>query len=120
MRAAVALLLVLLTTLAACAGAPKPAAVAPAYPDPGWTTFEDGAHGLTVSFPSDWHRAAENLTPALTDPREVLTLATFPLRVGPSHRCAQVPQQAVRDLGPRDVLLTIQERHDDRSRVRRA
>jgi len=103
------LLLLGLVLLAGCGA--EPAAVTRAPERPGWTAFTDAAHGLDVRFPSDWHRARRSLTPALTDPAEVLTLATFPLRRGPHRWCAQVPEQALRDLGPRDVLLTLQERH---------
>jgi hypothetical protein len=97
--------------LAGC-GAERPATTSPAGPAPGWTTVLDARHGLTVSLPSAWHRAARSLTPALTDPHEVLTLATFPLRGGPHRRCAQVPEQAVRDVGARDVLVSLLERRD--------
>ncbi len=65
--------------------------------------------GVTVVLPSGWQRAQESLTPALGDPREVLSVATFPLR----HRerpCAHMPVSALEDLGPRDALVTLQER----------
>ena len=79
-------------------------------PRPGQTRFEDRLRGLTVTFPSDWHRARRTLTPTLIDPREVLTLATHPLRRGPAGNCGKLPVQAVRDMGRDDVLVTIQER----------
>jgi hypothetical protein len=63
-----------------------------------------------VRYPADWHRAARSLTPHLTDPREVLSIATFPLRRGPAGPCAQAPVAALRALGPRDVLISFLER----------
>ena len=38
------------------------------------------AHGLTGELPLGWQSATVSLTPHLTDPREELAVATFPLR----------------------------------------
>ncbi len=67
------------------------------------------AHGLTVELPAGWRPAARTLTPRLLDPREVLAVATFPLRYRPTD-CAHVPGSALEDLGPGDALITVQER----------
>ena len=81
-------------------------------PPPEWITYRDSAAGFTVTYPSDWHRASETLTPRLDDPREILALGTYWLRPG-SDRCANhVPENALEDLGPQDAFLTLQERRD--------
>lgn len=51
-----------------------------------------------------WDRAGRELLPNLG--WDSLTMATVPLRPG-GERCAQVPEQALRDLGPGDALLSI-------------
>jgi hypothetical protein len=66
-------------------------------------------HGLFVSYPDDWMPASEILTPALTDPREIFAVGTYPLRPGGST-CAQYPVNAIEDLGPADALIWLAER----------
>jgi hypothetical protein len=86
-------------------------AAAPQVPEE-WTTYRDRARGFSVTYPPGWFRAGTRLTPHLADPRELLSLATYPLRPG-SDRCAQhIPVNALDDLGPTDAFLTIQERRD--------
>jgi hypothetical protein len=53
-----------------------------------------------VELPPGRQRATVSLTPGLVDPREVLSVATFPLRYRPT-RCDHVPGSALEDLGPR-------------------
>ena len=72
------------------------------------------AHGLTVGLPPGWQSAAQSLTPHLTDPREVLAVATFPLRYR-ATQCAHVAGSALEDLGPADAFVTLQERGLDAS-----
>ena len=67
------------------------------------------ARGVTVALPAGWWQAHESLTPTLTDPREVLAVATFPLRYRPTQ-CAHVAGAALIDLGPGDAFVTLQER----------
>jgi hypothetical protein len=87
--------------LAACGGggdeqaAPKP------------TTY--AAHGITVTLPAGWQRAAHSLTPDLVEPREVVAAGTFPLRYRATG-CSHMPGSALEDLGPRDAFVTLQER----------
>jgi hypothetical protein len=67
------------------------------------------ARGVTVELPAGWQPAHESLTPQLSDPREVLSVGTYPL----SYRrgeCAQMPSSALADLGRGDAFVTIQER----------
>lgn len=83
-------------------------------PAPGLTTYRDDARGYEVTFPSAWHRARENLTRRrLIDPREILTIATFPLRLRPGESCYPpfgAPVPSIDRLGPRDALISVQER----------
>ncbi|HVW17602.1 MAG TPA: hypothetical protein VHB30_05090 [Solirubrobacteraceae bacterium] len=95
----------LICAAAGCGGG----AVAPDGPAAGWTTFRDDAHGLTVRFPSSWHRATRSLTPYLAGPKEILSLGTFRLRRGDARSCAQMPMGAVETARSRDVFLSVQE-----------
>jgi hypothetical protein len=80
-------------------------AAAPAAAEP--VRFE--AHGLSVALPPRWRPARANLTPALSDPREVLAVATYALRYRRTT-CAHVAGSALEDLGPDDAFVTLQER----------
>lgn len=75
-----------------------------------WRTISDPRHGLSYQLPSTWKRARVNLTPHLVDPREELSVGTFPLRYRPGGPCSQFPVSALEDLGPRDAFVTVQER----------
>ena len=66
-------------------------------------------HGLAGELPPGWQRATVSLTPGLEDPREVLSVGTYPLRYRPTD-CAHLPTSALEDLGPRDAFVTLQER----------
>jgi hypothetical protein len=68
--------------------------------------------GLTVNLAPGWQATRASLTPHLADPREVLSVATFPLRYRPTD-CAQVAGSALEDLGPSDAFITLQERGTD-------
>jgi hypothetical protein len=74
-------------------------------------TTTEAPHGFTVTYPSDWTPASEILTPALTDPREIFALGTYPLRPGGSS-CTNFPMNAIEDLGPTDALIWLSERQD--------
>jgi hypothetical protein len=96
-----AALAVLVLALAGCGERDEPAAVrAP-------IAYE--AHGVAVDLPPGWGHADASLTPGLTDPREVLSVATFPLHYRPVG-CNHLPSSALADLGPRDAFVTLQER----------
>jgi len=65
--------------------------------------------GVRYVVPVGWHAAAgRSLTPRLKNPREVLTVGTGRLPAG--GVCAQFPSTALRAMGARDVLVTVQER----------
>jgi hypothetical protein len=88
--------------LAGCgrsAAAPAPSRLAATY----------SAHGLSVALPPGWRAAGASLTPNLVDPREVLAVATFPLRYR-AGGCAQVAVGALAALGRTGAFLTLQER----------
>lgn len=78
-------------------------------PIPDEKTFDLGASNMVVAYPREWHLAEETLTLNLSDPREMFSLGSFPLRPGQPN-CAQVPTQALHDMGATDVFLTVQER----------
>jgi hypothetical protein len=92
--------------VAACGGAQHRPTPTPTPPVPPPATAYS-THGLTVALPSGWRVAHSNLTPNLADPRERLSVATFPLHAR-QGRCAQFPA-ALSDVGPRDALVTLQE-----------
>jgi hypothetical protein len=73
------------------------------------TTTTRTAHGLTATLPAGWHSASRSLTPHLVEPREVLAVATYPLRYRETE-CAHVAGSALEDLGPTDAFVTLQER----------
>jgi len=100
MRLKTLVVCVLLLVLAAC---DKP--FSPVNDD--WVELIDEEEGLSISYPTDWVRAEETLTPNLGSPREVLSIGTFPLEPG-GPNCAQVPTNALIDLRPEDVFLTLQ------------
>lgn len=59
---------------------------------------------LGLAYPPNWHRAGSELMPALGF--RSVTVATMALRPG-GDRCAQVPENAMRDMSGDDVLLTV-------------
>jgi hypothetical protein len=70
-----------------------------------WATYEDPRWGYSVDIPAGWHRAESRLT-ALTDPVEILVVATYRPRQG-SEACGPM------EFGGFDadeVLVTILER----------
>ncbi len=72
----------------------------------------DGRHGYSVALPAGWYRAARNLTPNLVDPREILSVATYPLRYKARARCRipGCPTPALNGFRATDILMSIQER----------
>src|SRR5918994_1434069 len=53
-----------------------------------WSTYRDQARGYKVGVPTGWQRAGGSLTPNITSPREILTLATVRLDgVSPDTDC---------------------------------
>jgi hypothetical protein len=76
--------------------------------EPGWSTYEDRADGLTMSFPSGWAMAAGNLTPTLINPRELVALGTYSLNTKTSSNlCPQFPAAALDAMGSGDAFISI-------------
>jgi hypothetical protein len=73
---------------------------------------ENVRHGYSVVLPAGWYRARRNLTPQLMDPREILSVATYPLRYQRRARCriTGCPTPALNGFRATDVLVSIQER----------
>ena len=112
MRYATLLLLILCDGLSAACGEHVSRSAAEATP-PEWTSYQSAEWGYSVSFPNSWQRA-ERPVSRITDPREILSLGTFPLR----HRrtnCEAFAGSAREDLGPADALLTMLERGFERT-----
>jgi hypothetical protein len=63
-----------------------------------------------AAYPASWDRAGRELMPNLG--WDSLTLATFDLRAGGS-RCAHMPENALRDLGPAEALVSVFFAGDD-------
>lgn len=72
----------------------------------------DVRHGYSVTLPAGWYRARRNLTPQLLDPREILSVATYPLRYQRRARCRipGCPTPGLNGFGATDILMSIQER----------
>lgn len=111
MRAGILLLVVLSAVLVAPCGEPSGGPAQNSTP-PAWTDYQSAESGFEVRYPRSWRRATEPVTPKLTEPREILSLATFPLRYRPTN-CEAFAGSARGDLGPRDAFLAIQERGYD-------
>jgi hypothetical protein len=80
--------------------------------NPGKRIAEDLRHGYTVVLPAGWYQARRNLTPQLVDPREILSVATYPLRYQRRARCriTGCPTPALNGFRATDILVSIQER----------
>jgi hypothetical protein len=107
-----------LLALASCGGQPssspapgetgeQPTAITTDPEREPWVTYRD--RGLEVSYPGDWYRSEHRLTPYLGDPKEILSLGTYPLRQG-GDRCRHHPVNALEDLGPYDAFVSVLER----------
>jgi hypothetical protein len=75
-----------------------------------WSTHRDQARGYEVGVPSGWQRASGSLTPNITSPREILTLATVRLHgASPDNYCRPWDEAQLPEFSERDALVTIQE-----------
>jgi len=72
----------------------------------------DVRHGYSVALPAGWYWARRNLTPQLLEPREILSVATYPLRYRRRARCRipGCPTPALNGFRATDILMSIQER----------
>jgi hypothetical protein len=94
---------------ASCSGSETHGGDRTPRPGVGPVTYTDRQDDLRVTYPSSWHRAGRSLTPTLVDPEEILSLGTNVLTPG-GRNCAQFPENAVANLGPRDALIWVSER----------
>ena len=80
---------------------------------------EEVRDGYSVVLPAGWYRARRNLTPQLVDPREILSVATYPLRYQRRARCRipGCPTPALNGFRATDILVSIQERVHARPRT---
>jgi hypothetical protein len=76
-------------------------------------TYRSTKWGYTVTFPASWQRAERPIS-RITDPREILSLGTFPLRHRPTN-CDAFAGSARQDLGTSDAFLTVMERGFNRN-----
>ena len=76
--------------------------------------YRDGEDGFSMSYPAGWTVADEALTPqAGRLSREILSVGTFPLEPGGIALApfdSLLPGNAIADIGPRDVFVTVEER----------
>jgi hypothetical protein len=106
---AVPLALVISIALAGCKeNTTAPATSSPAHEESGWKSFSNSRWGYEVAFPRGWNVTRESLSPKLTDPREILSIGTFPLHYRPTN-CEAFAGSAQQDLVPGDVFVSVQE-----------
>lgn len=74
------------------------------------TTLHDEDDLFTVTYPVDWFVSAVPINDWVCSPFEILALATYPLRPGgEAVMDAQLPSNAVEDLGPNDILIWVND-----------
>ena len=67
-------------------------------------------HGFSLELPSGWTRASGKITPQITDPLEILTVATFSIAgADPQGMCEPGSRPALPAFTARDALVTLQE-----------
>ncbi len=76
------------------------------------TVVSDPARGYSVSFPSSWQKATEQLS-RISEPRELLSVGTLALSWQPTN-CDAFAGAAGVSMGPADVVVTVWERRGDR------
>jgi hypothetical protein len=76
---------------------------------PGSGRYTSGRYGFSVPVPAGWHRSHPRLVPKLLDPREILSLGNFGMRVGGGGNCGREPKAAIDAMKPGDALVTVQE-----------
>jgi hypothetical protein len=75
------------------------------------TRYEGGRSGVTVDYPADWARASKPLTPPGMDPRDILSVGSFPLRFRHTG-CDAWAGSAQQDLGASDAFVSVRETGD--------
>jgi len=70
-------------------------------------------HRYIAELPAGWELAAESLTPNLTNPVEILFASTIRDVRPAKGACAHMPVGGLERMGPRDALVTVQERYGE-------
>jgi hypothetical protein len=85
------------------------------------TILHDEDDGFTVTYPSNWFVSSVPINDEVCSPFEILTVATYPARAG-GHAVmdAQLPSNAVDDLGPNDILIWLNDNGNACGGTRRA
>jgi hypothetical protein len=82
----------------------------PAQASARWTVELDRDHGFSLQLPSGWIRTSGKITPQITDPLEILTVATLPIAgADPRGVCEPGSQPALPAFTAQDALVTLQE-----------
>lgn len=77
---------------------------------PAWTVEVDRDRGFSVELPPGWIRASGRITPQITEPLEILTVATRPIAgADPRGVCEPGSQPALAAFTDKDALVTVQE-----------
>jgi hypothetical protein len=72
--------------------------------------YTDEADGVSLTVLPGWSVTPEPINTWVSSPREILALATYPLRPGgDAVTDFQLPSNAIDDLGPNDMLIWINE-----------
>ena len=73
-------------------------------------TLHDEGDGFSVTYPADWSASDVPVNTWVSSPREILALATYPLRPGgEAVTDGQVPSNAMDDLGPSDAFIWVND-----------
>ncbi len=100
-----ALLLVLVGTLLASCGSQSSQPADDVTPSE-WSTFRNRERGLEVAVPPGWQHASGSLTPNVTEPREILALATVRLHGAPrDNDCRPGDAPWLPEFPERDALV---------------
>jgi hypothetical protein len=77
---------------------------------PRWTVELDRERGFRVELPSGWFRASRRITPRITEPLEILTVATVPVAgADPRGMCEPGARPALAAFTETDALVAVQE-----------
>lgn len=77
------------------------------------TTYKDRVHRVSITFPANWHRATESLTPRLKKPGGILAVGTSPLRPAPGQACSREPNLPQVAVGPEEALVHLEVQPDE-------
>jgi hypothetical protein len=75
----------------------------------GGVRYSSERYGFSVPVPGGWHRSWGRLVPHLLDPREIVSLGNFGMRIGGGGNCGTEPSAAIERMRRGDALVTIKE-----------